>query len=273
MTQRRPPARACALLLLLVCGSAGCSSMEQARLSDEGLALEEQAVQAEGAGDAAGALDRFRQSEAKFREARAIAEEKQNATTLRYVRMKLAHVLAGQARAQQPGASPQGRWEDAKAAFAAAAAMATEGQFLKLAREYTLAEAGCVLPEQNPAGSWTDAAALYARAAELSKGFDDDDGQGAALREQARCLMKGKHGPPRGEARELLEEARRLGDALAKEWLAVKAVCAKCQAPMPAGARFCPECGAEAGPTICPECHAELTPGARFCAKCGAKAK
>lgn len=38
------------------------------------------------------------------------------------------------------------------------------------------------------------------------------------------------------------------------------------------GARFCPACGAPAGPPRCPACGAELRPGARFCGTCGAAA-
>lgn len=38
------------------------------------------------------------------------------------------------------------------------------------------------------------------------------------------------------------------------------------------GARFCPACGAPAGPPRCGACGAELRPGGRFCGKCGAAA-
>ncbi len=50
------------------------------------------------------------------------------------------------------------------------------------------------------------------------------------------------------------------------------AVCAACGGPLPAGARFCPGCGApvRAGRT-CPGCGAEVAEGARFCAGCGTK--
>ena len=49
-------------------------------------------------------------------------------------------------------------------------------------------------------------------------------------------------------------------------------VCGACHSPLPAGARFCPGCGApvRAGRT-CPGCGAEVGEGARFCAGCGTK--
>ncbi len=45
--------------------------------------------------------------------------------------------------------------------------------------------------------------------------------------------------------------------------------CASCGTAMREGARFCPSCGAPAGPARCTVCAAELRPGARFCGKCG----
>lgn len=50
------------------------------------------------------------------------------------------------------------------------------------------------------------------------------------------------------------------------------AVCAACGSSLPAGARFCPGCGAPAGVgRTCPGCGAEVGEGARFCPGCGTK--
>lgn len=49
-------------------------------------------------------------------------------------------------------------------------------------------------------------------------------------------------------------------------------MCAACHSPLPAGARFCPGCGAQVrAKRTCPSCGAEVGEGARFCAECGAK--
>ncbi|HNX98446.1 MAG TPA: SPFH domain-containing protein [Candidatus Aminicenantes bacterium] len=50
------------------------------------------------------------------------------------------------------------------------------------------------------------------------------------------------------------------------------APCVACGKPVPAGAKFCPECGAEVKKGgFCPQCGKPLAPGAKFCAECGAK--
>ena len=51
--------------------------------------------------------------------------------------------------------------------------------------------------------------------------------------------------------------------------------CAKCGKTMPAGAKFCSECGAPTAPAApaaakCAKCGATLVPGAKFCPECGA---
>jgi len=52
--------------------------------------------------------------------------------------------------------------------------------------------------------------------------------------------------------------------------------CSQCGAPLPPGARFCPECGRPPrparGPRACPHCGARLKEGARFCSSCGKRA-
>jgi len=49
--------------------------------------------------------------------------------------------------------------------------------------------------------------------------------------------------------------------------------CPNCAAKIPAGSKFCPECGkpVAAATLECPQCHAQNTPGAKFCAQCGTK--
>ena len=45
--------------------------------------------------------------------------------------------------------------------------------------------------------------------------------------------------------------------------------CPDCSADVPAGARFCPSCGAGL-PVVCQHCDSPLPPGGRFCPACGA---
>jgi membrane protease subunit (stomatin/prohibitin family) len=54
---------------------------------------------------------------------------------------------------------------------------------------------------------------------------------------------------------------------------AAGAVCASCEAPNPAGARFCMGCGQAMAPAVqhCSECGTELPAGAHFCAACGTR--
>ncbi len=49
-------------------------------------------------------------------------------------------------------------------------------------------------------------------------------------------------------------------------------VCVKCNAGLPAGARFCGACGAEqvSAAATCVKCNADIAPGSQFCSKCGA---
>ena len=46
--------------------------------------------------------------------------------------------------------------------------------------------------------------------------------------------------------------------------------CPKCKADIPAGSKFCPGCGNKVI-SNCPKCNTELAPGAKFCPGCGAK--
>ena len=52
---------------------------------------------------------------------------------------------------------------------------------------------------------------------------------------------------------------------------AAAATCIKCGAQMPAGSKFCRECGAKQEPGNCPNCQHPLGPGAKFCDECGTK--
>jgi membrane protease subunit (stomatin/prohibitin family) len=47
--------------------------------------------------------------------------------------------------------------------------------------------------------------------------------------------------------------------------------CPKCQAQIPAGSKFCPNCGAAVATIACPNCHAQAPAGAKFCPSCGTK--
>ena len=49
-------------------------------------------------------------------------------------------------------------------------------------------------------------------------------------------------------------------------------VCGSCGAAVPAGAKFCPECGAKQSTgAFCASCGAAIAAGAKFCPECGAK--
>lgn len=50
-----------------------------------------------------------------------------------------------------------------------------------------------------------------------------------------------------------------------------KTNCIKCGAQMPAGAKFCSECGAKQEKQKCVKCQTELPPGTKFCNECGTK--
>jgi membrane protease subunit (stomatin/prohibitin family) len=48
--------------------------------------------------------------------------------------------------------------------------------------------------------------------------------------------------------------------------------CPSCQAQIPAGSKFCSQCGAKMSATsACPDCGAEVPGGSKFCPTCGAK--
>lgn len=45
--------------------------------------------------------------------------------------------------------------------------------------------------------------------------------------------------------------------------------CPNCQATIPAGSKFCPQCGTNLGGVTCGECGTVNQPGAKFCTNCG----
>ncbi len=49
------------------------------------------------------------------------------------------------------------------------------------------------------------------------------------------------------------------------------AQCPKCNSPIPANSKFCPQCGTKLAPSTvkCPKCNAENPPGSKFCSNCG----
>ena len=54
--------------------------------------------------------------------------------------------------------------------------------------------------------------------------------------------------------------------------VAAGAVCSACGAQIPAGTKFCPECGAkQAAGAFCTACGAQIPAGTKFCPECGAK--
>lgn len=78
------------------------------------------------------------------------------------------------------------------------------------------------------------------------------------------------------QANEQARAADQLRDVDLSAEARVHASCAKCQATLAAGARFCAQCGTvvpaaavAAGPKFCAQCGGALSPGARFCAGCG----
>ncbi len=52
--------------------------------------------------------------------------------------------------------------------------------------------------------------------------------------------------------------------------MAAGGVCAKCQTPLTPGSKFCGNCGqALAAAAACPKCNTPVVPGAKFCGNCG----
>ena len=47
--------------------------------------------------------------------------------------------------------------------------------------------------------------------------------------------------------------------------------CPNCKATIPAGSKFCPECGTNLQAITCPKCQTQNAPGSKFCTNCGEK--
>ena len=62
------------------------------------------------------------------------------------------------------------------------------------------------------------------------------------------------------------------GAAAGAEAAPAKLICPSCNAAVPAGSKFCINCGKpmEQKKEVCPSCGAELLPGMKFCGQCGA---
>ena len=68
----------------------------------------------------------------------------------------------------------------------------------------------------------------------------------------------------------MAEEDKKLGTEYWRE--GITATCPKCEAPLAANAKFCPECGANLKQKeLCSKCGAKLLPNAKFCGECGEK--
>lgn len=50
---------------------------------------------------------------------------------------------------------------------------------------------------------------------------------------------------------------------------AAQSNCPHCGSTVPAGSKFCLNCGKEIGGGFCPQCGSALAPGAKFCSECG----
>jgi membrane protease subunit (stomatin/prohibitin family) len=119
------------------------------------------------------------------------------------------------------------------------------GQYMQFKAAKSLEEAA-----QNPGGSAGSAAGL---------------GMGLGLGMQ----MPGMINQAMQQAAAQASQAQTGGAAAAQT---ATIACAKCQSQIPAGAKFCPNCGAQVVVQgQCPNCHAQNAPGAKFCSNCGAK--
>lgn len=118
------------------------------------------------------------------------------------------------------------------------------GQYMQFKAAKSLEEAA-----QNPGGSAGSAAGL---------------GMGLGLGMQ----MPGMINQAMQQAASQANQSQSAGGAAATATIA----CAKCQAQIPAGSKFCPNCGAAvAAAGVCPSCHIQNAPGAKFCSNCGTK--
>jgi membrane protease subunit (stomatin/prohibitin family) len=124
-----------------------------------------------------------------------------------------------------------------------------------LGTNYMTYQAGQAMREaaQNPSGG----------AAGAGVGVGAGLGLGYAMVDQMRQGMQQQQQPPQQpqQPQESQQPAAAAGTP-----------CPKCGANVPAGAKFCPNCGEkQAAATFCPNCGAKVPPGAKFCPSCGQK--
>jgi membrane protease subunit (stomatin/prohibitin family) len=95
--------------------------------------------------------------------------------------------------------------------------------------------------------------------------------QAQAQQAQAAQQAAQQHGVPYGQPQGQPQQAPPQQAQPSQPQQASGAVCASCQAPNPAGAKFCMGCGQRMAPAVqhCTECGTELPGGARFCSGCG----
>ena len=101
----------------------------------------------------------------------------------------------------------------------------------------------------------------------LASAFGAQQAQAQAAQQAAAQQAAAQHGVPYGQPQQA-------PPAQAQPQAAVTGpgpACASCQAPNPAGAKFCMGCGQRLTPTVqhCTECGSELPATARFCSGCG----
>lgn len=75
--------------------------------------------------------------------------------------------------------------------------------------------------------------------------------------------------PEEGEAAPLVVAPAPLRRIPVRPGRPPQSLCPACQAPLPAEARFCGQCGHALVPPPCPACHQATVAGARFCKYCG----
>jgi membrane protease subunit (stomatin/prohibitin family) len=108
----------------------------------------------------------------------------------------------------------------------------------------------------------------------LASAFGAQQAQAQAAQQAAAQQAAAQHGVPYGQG---VPGAQPQGQpyqappSQAQTQQASGAVCASCQAPNPAGAKFCMGCGQRLTPAVqhCTECGSELPATARFCSGCG----
>ncbi|HYI23922.1 MAG TPA: SPFH domain-containing protein, partial [Thermomicrobiales bacterium] len=66
-----------------------------------------------------------------------------------------------------------------------------------------------------------------------------------------------------------MRQSQQPGQAAPAQPQAATIACPNCQANIPAGSKFCTNCGANLAAVTCKECGAANQPGAKFCTNCG----